>query len=58
MEPRDKQGEVPPSVGSYSKHPSDGCITADTGEEEEEEEVVVVVMGGAARCYSPINVCR
>lgn len=39
MEPRDKQGEVPPSVGSYSKHPSDGCITADTGEE-------VVVGGG------------
>ena len=50
MEPRDKQGEVPPSVGSYSKHPSDGCITADTGEEEEEEEevVVVVVMGGGS----------
>lgn len=41
MEPRDKQGEVPPSVGSYSKHPSDGCITADTGEE--------VMVGGGGR---------
>ena len=33
MEARDKQREVPASVGRYSKHLGNGCITADTGAE-------------------------
>lgn len=42
MEPRDKRREVPPSAGSYSKHPSDGCITADTGAEVGGQPAVTV----------------
>lgn len=42
MEPRDKRGEVAPSLGSYSKHLGNGCITADTGAEVGGQPAVTV----------------